>query len=338
MKFLPEPIFRKVLKLISPFILLLTINAIAVEAWRSGKIVICAYDEGGEKAIFMMNADGSNLTKLMNARPLSYISLSPDCERIAFDMFDRVKQRSNIYVFDIKTGRLTNLTEGLPQGGSTSFPRWSPDSRKIVFAIENWPVESWIYIMGTDGGGLRKVCEGTMPDWSFDGRRIAFYSKKRKEICVIDVEGRNLEVVTNNQLPFGDFGDSMPWDIRWSPDGEKILFEYRHGIYVVGVRGDNFRKLTKWSSWSPCWSPNGRKVAFVSDSLDNDERPHIYLMDPDGSGVKKLMEEDLKGVRILLYFDWMLPQASGLKIYSLMKALWGKVKFGLEKTPLRETL
>ena len=52
---------------------------------------------------------------------------------------------------------------------------------------------------------------------------------------------------------------------------------------------DNLLRLTDSDGYdgAPAWSPDGRKIAFVSDR-DGDR--DIYVMDADGSNVERLTE------------------------------------------------
>ena len=54
-----------------------------------------------------------------------------------------------------------------------------------------------------------------------------------------------------------------------------------------GADGSGVRRLTNNSAddWHPAWSPDGARIAFVSDRDGNDE---IYVMNADGSGVRRL--------------------------------------------------
>jgi TolB protein len=63
-------------------------------------------------------------------------------------------------------------------------------------------------------------------------------------------------------------------------------------IGVARVDGSNFVRLTDdpGKDMDPCWSPDGRMIAFVSD---RDGPNHIYLMNRDGSNQHRLTDSFL---------------------------------------------
>ena len=71
--------------------------------------------------------------------------------------------------------RLTNT-------GRAGTPRWSPDSRWIVFDSDGRYGRSGIYVVSVDGGPLRTVVEdhsnNSVPSWSRDGKYIYFASNR----------------------------------------------------------------------------------------------------------------------------------------------------------------
>ena len=75
-----------------------------------------------------------------------------------------------------------------------------------------------------------------------------------------------------------------------SPDGKHILFSRgwvdkmndrsRSNLWIVDVAGTRVRELThgNWSDSSPVWSPDGKKIAFMSDR-DGTRQIHIMWLD-----------------------------------------------------------
>lgn len=84
----------------------------------------------------------------------------------------------------------------------------------------------------------------------------------------------------------------------WSPDGQSIAFEsdrgpgttvgiYRLTIGTLGVTGLIADSL--YRAGQPAWSPTGTRIAFTSDK--DSAGLDIYLIDPDGTDVKRLTTE-----------------------------------------------
>ena len=62
-------------------------------------------------------------------------------------------------------------------------------------------------------------------------------------------------------------------------------------IYVMNADGSAQRRLTRnpASDGPPAWSPDGRKIAFVSGAGPLDSSA-IYVMNADGTGKRRLTQ------------------------------------------------
>lgn len=87
-------------------------------------------------------------------------------------------------------------------------------------------------------------------------------------------------------------------DVRISPDSRHVAYvlvtvdrpgnTYRRAIYVAPVAGGAPRRFTQGTRQDrqPRWSPDGRRLAFVSTR--DDERGQIYVMPTDGGEARQL--------------------------------------------------
>ncbi|HKV34693.1 MAG TPA: winged helix-turn-helix domain-containing protein [Pyrinomonadaceae bacterium] len=183
-----------------------------------------------------------------------------------------------------------------------SRPVWSPDGRRIAFA-SNRDGMNEIYVMDADGSNAKRLTnnltEDVNPMWSPDGHRILFDTERdgNGEIYVMDADGGNQTRLTRN--------NAFDGTATWSPDGNLIAFAsnrdtgppynpYNLDIYVMNADGSNVRRIVDDPEYdvSPQWSPDGRKIVFVTGRNGNFD---VYEMNADGTEQKNLTADNDKG-------------------------------------------
>ena len=243
-------------------------------------------DRDGNQEIYVVNADGSGITRLTtNSNRDENPSLSPDGRRVAF-----VSNRDgNEEIFAMRADGLgvSRLTDNPARDGG---PSWSPDGRRIAFH-SNRDGNYEIYVMNADGSSETRLtyhsARDNAPTWSSDGSRIAFHSNRdgNLNIYVMNADGSDAVRLTDNLSE--DFAPS------WSPDGRRIVFvTNRDGnfeIYVMNADGSDVTPLSDNSALDsvPSWSPDGRRIAFVSNRVGSVK---IYVMNADGSDATRLTD------------------------------------------------
>jgi TolB protein len=182
---------------------------------------------------------------------------------------------------------------------------------KIAYASDadggqgNWD----IYVMNPDGTGLTRLTSDpnveARPAWSPDGTKIAFNRSKAdgsdSEIYVMNADGSGVKNLT------GGAGGSKP---AWSPDGKRIAFQRRSEVYVMNADGSDVRQLTHSGDGVadyPAWSADGATVAF-SSGLANPGA--LFLVNMDGSGLRRIFVERDPGVADLLRAGSWSPDGS----------------------------
>jgi Tol biopolymer transport system component len=179
--------------------------------------------------------------------------------------------------------------EATPQGGGAG---------QIAFVSERSGLPQ-IYLLSVDGSIVEQLTfesEGAcQPDWSPDGRDLAFISpcSGRKErydsasIFVLHLESGVTDLIST--LATGDY------DPDWSPDGTKLAFtSLQTGkpqvfIYSFETRSSEILMNRSTVSRMPEWSPDGSQILFVSPSPVNN-RPTLFVVDAAGQEEPKAVQ------------------------------------------------
>lgn len=174
-------------------------------------------------------------------------------------------------------------------------------------------------------GGLKIVRSDGSKRWTLLKGRTAFYnswSPTEKHVIytsigpIFESAKRTVQIARISFDPsyLDDDRDAVPADVKiltiegtgnnafpsCSPDGKSLVFRSgRSGhknLYIMdavdGEREGGIRQLTDgpWIDTMPCWSPDGKLIAFSSNmhNPDNDAAFSIYLIRPDGSDLRRV--------------------------------------------------
>ena len=209
-------------------------------------------------------------------------------------------------------GNTLEYTYSYHQTG-THYPQWSPDGDRIVLAYRGG-----IYVVGADGSAHERIVDPkrlygstiadlNTPNISSNGARI-IYSRMLKTKGVFNYELETVSVDGSDQIRLTE-NRSHEVDPVWSPDGSRIAFisdrlpheddideDYRYGfrLYTMAADGSDVRNLAPdvlaRAGVPPVWSPDGRRIAFVSnekvEKVPGYKHPYaypLYVVGTDGS-------------------------------------------------------
>ena len=173
-------------------------------------------DREGNKDIYTINTDGSDLVRLTDHPGDDYApAWSPDGSRIVF-----LSDRNGIHYSQPFIMNADGSGASLLSAKLGSSPSWSPDGKMMVVAFGRNENPD-IYVINADGSGLKRLTDHPAVDvltsWSPEGTQIAFYSNRDgDDIYVVNVDGTELTRLTHHPAT-----DISP---IWSPDSSRIVF------------------------------------------------------------------------------------------------------------------
>jgi imidazolonepropionase-like amidohydrolase/Tol biopolymer transport system component len=185
---------------------------------------------------------------------------SPDGKSLAF--IRRVRYKSTIMLMDLKSGRITPLTDILDRDMQETWAvqgvypgmSWTPDGKSIVFWAK---------------GGIH---------------RVDVASKTVSEIPFHVTGTRFVEDAVRQQKDVApaSFKTKMVRFAQKSPDGRHIVYEALGNLWVSNGDGSAPRRLTRGSDFEsyPTFSRDGKSVAYVA--WDDDTAGRIKVVGVNG--------------------------------------------------------
>jgi len=218
--------------------------------------------------------------------------ISPDGQWIAYTVTttDSAKDKSDSDVWMVHwDGTRTIRMAGSPEGERN--PRWSPDNRYLSFVSGRYESKGGqIWLLDRAGGEAVRLTElkGGVSEyeWSPDGRRIAVVSHDADPD-----DGKADSLRTRNPKPI------VIDRYAFKRDGDGYLDRRRDHVWIVDVGTRKAVQLTTgdFDDRSPRWSPDGLRLAFVSERMGGDpdrfNNGDVFVVDavPGATPVKLTM-------------------------------------------------
>jgi Tol biopolymer transport system component len=228
----------------------------------------------GDYSIYLVKPDGSSLRVLARRGEtdpggegdgyLVYPSFTTDGSRVTY--LNGLRTTHQSVVVNRAAGGTPKLfrVDGYLLASPLSF---SPDGRFAAVSrfYGERAGELALYIAATrssrddvqlTGNPLpRRLARDKRPDWSPDGRSIAFAREQGREVSlmVVPALGGSARRLVRGAEP------------DWAPNGQRIAFVRRDGVYHCRPDGTGVRRIVAANrSGSPDYSPDGNRIAYTA--------------------------------------------------------------------------
>ena len=174
----------------------------------------------------------------------------------------------------------------------------SPDGQRIRYLLHtDSNVANQVWEIDSNGTRRRHLLDLSIPGsltWSPDGKKIAYWDEG---FWITDADGSNLRKLNDARYHYQFIYDLPP---TWSPDSHYLIYQL-YGKQIAGesmLNGSNIFLMDMQSGETrtilpdggtgnlyPVWSPDGQKIAFLSNRAGT---PDIWVVNRDGSDLHRV--------------------------------------------------
>jgi serine/threonine protein kinase len=273
-------------------------------AWSpDGRTIAFFHSEKGRWTLNSMTAEGGSIRTLRTLN-LKWKNLtdrkpfgdwSPDGRSFVYTDFNDFQDNTAIFVLLLQSSEIRRLSKPPAETLGDWSPKFSRDGKTVAFLRQTSYGTGDIYLVPEGGGDEKRITfDGQQINslsWMPDGRGMLFSSFRNRKgnLWITSVDEWNPKLLVPGIRTAGN--------LCVSKDGQKLILDewnWKSKIwnFVLGLSKNRepvdlpFPGMSGYNSYAML-SPDGKKVAFVSDLFGIGE---IWVSEPDGSGAVRLTD------------------------------------------------
>jgi tricorn protease len=255
--------------------------------WINGQAYFVS-DRSGTLNVYRLDADSNDWTALTQHSDgdVRWAS-SDDVGQIVYEL------NGGLRLLDIRNAEDRAIALSVPNDGLNRRPRvvdvsdqvndarLSPTGQRVLFSARgnlfSAPVEHGVTQRLTE----RSTAHDREVAWSPDGQHVYFVSDSsgEEQLYALALDGSSEPVALTDEL------QTRLYELRVSPDGERIAFSDKDGqIFIIDRGGDNLTQVARdqgWRNRDYTWAPDGQWLAFSLTEPTGLRALHVYSVDDE---------------------------------------------------------